>query len=439
MCSFYFSNKYLGNITELNKFLKPRGPDATNIHHVDNYTLIHNLLSLTGTFTVQPLYKNEVYLLFNGEIYNYKDIDPDANCDSEVIIDLYNKYGINFANKLDGEFAILILDLRNDTVIFTSDTFRTKPLFYSIEGVNICVSTYTSAIKASGFKNIKMVDANTTYAFNTQTLKLTTCNITKFNLDQYKNSIDGWIEKFDKAIQKRTKFSADKKFFIGLSSGYDSGIISCALNKTNIDYKAYSIAASENINVINERFNLIKNKQLIYLKKSEYDFYYNCLFTDMCEDFVCTDLGLNIKSDKACYGLAHICQLAKNEGRKIYISGQGADEIISDYGISGNKIYPHSSFGGRFPSDLTQVFPWRSFFKGTQELYLAKEEYVGGAFGIEARYPFLDLELVQEYLNLNSELKNKNYKHVIREYLLKHNYPFEENKKIGFQANRNLT
>lgn len=439
MCSFYFSNKYLGNINELNKFLKPRGPDATNMIHVQDYTLVHNLLSLTGTFTVQPLCKDNVYLLFNGEIYNYKNIDPTSTCDSEVILNLYNQYGINFASKLDGEFAILILDLNNETVTFTGDTFRTKPLFYSIEGNRISVSTYTSPIKVSGFNNIKMVDANTTYSFDIKNAKLTTCNITKFNLDQYKNSVDGWIEKFDKAIEKRTKFSSDKKFFIGLSSGYDSGIISCALNKTNIDYKAYSIVASENVDIINARFNFIKNKQLIHLKKSEYDFYSNCLFTDMCEDFVCNDLGLNIKSDKACYGLAHICQLAKNDGRKIYISGQGADEIISDYGINGNKIYPHSSFGGKFPSDLTKVFPWRSFFKGTQELYLAKEEYVGGAFGMEARYPFLDLELVQEYLNLSAETKNKNYKHVIREYLLKHNYPFEENKKIGFQANRNLT
>jgi asparagine synthetase B (glutamine-hydrolysing) len=71
-------------------------------------------------------------------------------------------------------------------------------------------------------------------------------------------------------------------------------------------------------------------------------------------------------------------------------------------------------------------------------LYIAKEEYVAGSFGVESRYPFLDLDLVQEYLNLSVDVKNKKYKYVIHEYLLKNNFPFEQNKKIGFQANKNL-
>ena len=438
MCSFYFSSQYLGNLEELNKYLKPRGPDATNLVQIEGYTLIHNLLSLTGQFTLQPLNKNNIYSLFNGEIYNFKDFDPNAKCDSDVVIDLYQKYGSEFTSKLDGEFAILILDLNNKKIVFSSDTFRTKPLFYSINGKSICVSTYTSPILLSNFSKVNKVEANTTYIFDVETGKLSTRTITNFNLDQYITDVDGWISKFDKAMEKRTKFSADKKFFIGLSSGYDSGIISCALNKTNIDYKAYSISASENVSVINERFKLIKNKQLINLKQSEYNYQVENLFGKQCEDFVCEDLNLNIRSDKACYGLGHICTLAKNDGRKIYISGQGADEIISDYGMNGNKIYGHSTFGGKFPSDLKSVFPWRNFFKGTQELYISKEEYVAGSFGIESRYPFLDLELVQEYLNLSADVKNKKYKHVIHEYLLKNNYPFEQNKKIGFQANKNL-
>ena len=48
------------------------------------------------------------------------------------------------------------------------------------------------------------------------------------------------------------------------------------------------------------------------------------------------------------------------------------------------------------------------------------------------------MELVQEYLNLKSFIKNKKYKGVIYEYLLKNNYPIDEGKKIGFQADRNL-
>jgi len=71
-------------------------------------------------------------------------------------------------------------------------------------------------------------------------------------------------------------------------------------------------------------------------------------------------------------------------------------------------------------------------------MYIAKEEYVAGSFGIETRYPFLDIDVVQEFLWLTPELKNKSYKSVVGEYLLKNKFPIDVNKKIGFQANRNL-
>jgi len=66
------------------------------------------------------------------------------------------------------------------------------------------------------------------------------------------------------------------------------------------------------------------------------------------------------------------------------------------------------------------------------ESYLMKEEYVGGAYGIETRYPFLDKKVVQAFLNLEKNLKNYNYKSAIHQYLLKNNFPFDENWKHGF-------
>ena len=75
------------------------------------------------------------------------------------------------------------------------------------------------------------------------------------------------------------------------------------------------------------------------------------------------------------------------------------DEIISDYGWNGNKIYNHSSFGGRFPKSLNGFFPWHSFYDGTQIQYLNKEEYVAGAYGIETRYPFFDPCQLEHFLS----------------------------------------
>ncbi len=64
------------------------------------------------------------------------------------------------------------------------------------------------------------------------------------------------------------------------------------------------------------------------------------------------------------------------------MSGSGGDEILTDYGFQGVKIYPQSTLGGAFP-DLTEVFPWRNFFLGTMRSYLMKEEMVGGTLGVE--------------------------------------------------------
>jgi asparagine synthetase B (glutamine-hydrolysing) len=129
-----------------------------------------------------------------------------------------------------------------------------------------------------------------------------------------------------------------------------------------------------------------------------------------------------------------VCSRASKENRRIYFSGQGADEIISDYGHNGIKIFKHSSFGGKFPDTLEGFFPWHSFYNGTQIQYLNKEEYIAGHFGIETRYPFLDRQLVQEFLWLTPELKNSQYKSALAEYLKVNNFPYSPNEKLGFHV-----
>jgi hypothetical protein len=59
---------------------------------------------------------------------------------------------------------------------------------------------------------------------------------------------------------------------------------------------------------------------------------------------------------------------------------------------------------------------------------------VAGSHSIETRYPFLDKDVVQEFLWLTPELKNKTYKAPIYEYLKRNNFPFAEGKKIGLRV-----
>ena len=313
-------------------------------------------------------------------------------------------------------------------------------MFYAVESGEIAVATYADAIKAAGFRTPVKFPANTTVVFDLASRTIEQkLEVKKFDLRQYKTSTDGWMQRFDDAVYKRVQYSRSKGFFIGLSSGYDSGAIACALAKIpNVDWKGYSVEATETPGVVAARLSLAPSTDFIRLTKDEYQYYRDTLFKHRCEDFFCQTLGWNLSEDKACYGLAAICQRAQSDKRTIFLSGQGVDEIISDYAMDGFPLYPQSNFSGVFPEDLESIFPWRNFITGTQEYYLAKEEYVAGAYGIEARYPFLDFDLVQEYLNLTAAVKNGRYKSVIHDYLKAHDYPFEENKKIGFQANKNL-
>jgi hypothetical protein len=92
----------------------------------------------------------------------------------------------------------------------------------------------------------------------------------------------------------------------------------------------------------------------------------------------------------------------------------------------------NSCFKGKFPDKLDSIFPWNNFFSGSMREYLTKDEFIIGSLGIEARYPFLDKNLVQEFLWLAPELKNKFYKAPLHEYLKQNNFPFRENEKKGF-------
>lgn len=432
MCGIGITNK-IGMSTS-NKFCQRRGPDSTNIKILNDVEFLHNHLHITGEVIKQPFVKDNIVAIFNGEIYNYKNFGS-YKSDGEAIIDVYKEYGDSFAKHLDGEFAICIVDFQNQKLIISSDTFACKPLWYEIRGKEFCIGSYNSQLTGLGFNSGKKLESNTTLVFHLRKLSLKTKNTnTEFDLKQYKTNFDGWLEAFINSIKKRTQ-NTDKGMFVGMSSGYDSGAIACELEKQKINFKAYSIVNNENTDVLTARLEKISTTEAFELGGEEFQVWKSELRNN-CENFGYNDhlMSYDIKKDQASMGLSAICSRARKEGRRIYFSGQGADEIISDYGFGGTKIYKHSSFGGKFPQDLNGFFPWHSFWDGTQVQYLNKEEYVAGHFGIETRYPFLDKALVQEFLWLTADLKNSKYKSCLDEYLKVNNFPYQPAEKRGFHV-----
>ena len=433
MCGFTVTNKNI-NLEDSNFFCQKRGPDLTNTKTINGISFLHNLLHITGKVKPQPFVEDDVVCVLNGEIYNYKEFG-DYESDGQCLIPLYKEYGFKFGKMLDGEFSICIVDFSKSKLILVNDTFATKPLWFSQDGDKFGVASYESSLRMSGFTDIQKVAGNYSWKFNLKTLKEDdVTQLVDFDINQHKTTYDDWIKAFEKSISKRVK-NTSHKIFLGLSAGYDSGAIACELQNQNINFKAYTIASAEDKRVIRERHHRLGDGNIINLSNVEYS-NVSKYINKNCENFVYN--GYDIKGDKASVGLGSICSRANEENYRIYLSGQGSDEIISDYGHGGNKIYSHSQFGGKFPDSLNNFFPWYSFYDGTQIKYLNKEEYVAGTYGIETRYPFLDTNLVQEFLWLSSDLKNKEYKAPLSEYLLRNNYPFQRGVKTGFQANRNL-
>jgi asparagine synthase (glutamine-hydrolysing) len=432
MCGFGVTDR--PGLVNTNQRCQRRGPDATTSSVYNGIEFLHNLLHITGTRTEQPFAKDGVITVFNGEIYNYRDLG-DYKTDGECIIDSYLKHGVGFAKILDGEFAIVLVDFNANRLILATDVFATKPLWYDIRQAGFCIGSYNSQLVGNRFTRGQRLPANRTLVYDLTTRQeIQALENHVFDIRQHKSSYDDWLQAFERSIQKRTK-NTRAGMFVGMSSGYDSGAIACELHRQNINFKAYSIDNNENDTVLSARLSALKDTERFAMTTQEFDQWYADLLNN-CEDFAYNDgvLDYDIKRDQASMGLAAICSRARKEGRKIYFSGQGADEIISDYGFQGRKIFKHSRFGGLFPDDLRGFWPWHSFWDGTQVQYLNKEEYVAGHFGIETRYPFLDRDLVQEFLWLTADLKNRHYKSALHAYLDSRAWPFMPGEKLGFHV-----
>jgi len=166
MCSILCTNKNITNYDEVNEYLQYRGPDDTTIlsDDVNNFTFVHNLLSMTGEVTTQPFVDESIICLYNGEIYNYKDFGDYAS-DGYCIIDLYKEHGVDFVKLLDGEYAILLLDFQKDLILMATDPFKTKPLFYTNCDGDFGCSTYKTPLDKIGHKDIKKAKPNTAMIF----------------------------------------------------------------------------------------------------------------------------------------------------------------------------------------------------------------------------------------------------------------------------------
>mmetsp|Transcript_42728 Transcript_42728/g.96423 ORF Transcript_42728/g.96423 Transcript_42728/m.96423 type:complete len:846 (+) Transcript_42728:51-2588(+) len=468
-CSFLATNFAIDDwlLVKANRLNRLRGPDATNHVTVRGWTLVHNLLWMTGEFTKQPFVERgpkgdvEYAVLFNGEVYNYQELWPTRRFPSDgySILPAYHEWGSSFGKMLDGEFAIVLLDFKGGKLHLLTDVFGTKPLFFGW-GANgeFAAASYRSVLSELGLPpdSIFQAAANTLYSSDLDSLRkpprggwgafsrltpvsaagplLVQHPVFRFDLRQHKQTSDDWIAAFQRAVAKRTR-GLIWPAFVGLSSGYDSGAIHLALILANVSHSTFSIVGHEDSLVLQKREQYGNGQLHTEIRITNYSRKRHITWVkDNVEayEYVHPSRGQSVHSDPASIGLSHILERCRGLGVKVYFSGSGADEIISDYAFNGEGM-PTSNFNGIFPQNLSSIFPWGNFYSGQMKNYLMKEENVGGSYSMETRYPFLDRQLVQEYISLSADLKNSRYKRPIRDFFEKYNYPFQEEKR-GFSV-----
>jgi asparagine synthase (glutamine-hydrolysing) len=140
--------------------IQHRGPDSDGFFNDRTAGLGHRRLSIIDLREVanQPMFShNDRYVMvFNGEVYNFKELSSQVrvkndsfyyktNSDTEVVIEAFNKWGVDFVNRLNGMFAIAIYDTVEGHLFLYRDRIGIKPLYYYWDGENFF---FASEIKA---------------------------------------------------------------------------------------------------------------------------------------------------------------------------------------------------------------------------------------------------------------------------------------------------
>lgn len=160
-----------------------RGPDDWGVEVNNGVTLGHRRLSIIdlASHASQPMYcaNNEIVGVFNGEIYNFKELRSDliekgyrftTSGDTEVLLNAFHCYREKVLDKLIGMFAFVIHDLINNEIFAARDRLGIKPLFYSEMEDGICFSSEVKSIvsldKRSDFSlDLQSVSAYLSYRY----------------------------------------------------------------------------------------------------------------------------------------------------------------------------------------------------------------------------------------------------------------------------------
>jgi asparagine synthase (glutamine-hydrolysing) len=157
---------FVGSGTErelraLHEGIKHRGPDDAGFLVRGDVGFAHARLAIIDVSPLghQPMFSADesVAIVFNGEIYNYQELKKDlryafrGESDTEVILALYEKYGIDCFEKLSGMFAIALYDFKKKRLLLARDRMGEKPLYWTIQNGTLYFASELGSLIKSGF------------------------------------------------------------------------------------------------------------------------------------------------------------------------------------------------------------------------------------------------------------------------------------------------
>ena len=423
MCSIVgLQGNFKGNdIVKMLKASKNRGPDASGVFLNDiklnisldefeddgDYEIAfgHNLLSIYDlnekVSLTQPVANDNLVLVFNGELYNYKTIrnlvkkvgvEAEITSDSQALlylIDFYNKgdllKAVQMANRLiDGDYAYAVWDGEN--LAITRDPLGVKPLFYSKNNNVFAFASSRDSLLEVGLDDINTLKPEH-ILYNGEDISPTQAI--------YEKVFEGEVNKIDKLLRLSVSKRIDGLDSVGVifSGGVDSSYLALLLGEisNNIPLKitlyAVGVEGSKDLEAA------IKASKSLNLPLEI------CEVTEEMIREALPSVVRAISDDnlmKVGVGLTtyFATKMVARDGIKVAISGQGADELFGGY-----KRYLKS-----FVED-TLNYELREDISNMYHVNLERDDACSMLNSVELRLPFLDKALVELVLNIPDNKK----------------------------------
>ncbi|NRD74242.1 asparagine synthase B [Shewanella sp. VB17] len=425
---------------EMSKLMRHRGPDWSGIYSCDNAILAHERLAIVDIeHGAQPLLSQDqnIILAVNGEIYNHKELKAElgdkytyqTHSDCEVILALYQEYGTEFLDKLNGIFAFVLYDKEKDFYLVARDHMGIIPLYTGRD-------TEGNFYIASEMKALMPV-CKTVELFKPGHYLTSTDNETDGYVHYYQRdwkafdavkdnpaSADEVKEALEAAVKRQ--LMSDVPYGVLLSGGLDSSVIS-AITQTyanrRIEDNDESSAWWPQLHSF--AVGLDGAPDLIAAKKvadAIGTIHHEITFTfqdgiDAIKDVIYHLETYDVTSIRAATPMYLMARKIKAMGIKMVLSGEGADELFGGY------LYFHKAPNAQaFHEELVRKLDKLHLFD------CLRANKAMAAWGLEARVPFLDKEFIDVAMRINPEAKmskdGKIEKHILRQ-AFEHKLPKE--------------